>query len=1085
MSEELQQKNLLNGGLQVGTYEFYNIGATHLNDLKRHKIIPDLDYGEYSSRKPDALLVDRRNKANIEVIAVIEYKKSAKFSSDKDKLSATQQCNTLAQVLKAKMGIVTDTADFAWINPVQLEERNNYIDSLGKERSYSFIKDEQKQKLVRPFAFTNTHNITKLDELNDETRETVLLIEKICRSIDSTNSAIVPDKMNDPTNLAKQIWQDVWSVSGATPENCLYTFVELFIFKYLSDLGVLTVNESGNQVNFDYIYGLGEKHAFINYTNNVRPYLKELFEPEKPIAQGGTTIINGTVLTGGVDGHDTVFFKILTRFKDFGQLKNIDPNFKSNLFEKFLKESISKKNWGQFFTPRKVIKPIVEMAGLEDLSVGSKICDPFCGVGGFVLEPLLLPQRKGDYYVNNGQIEQKNYYYGYDKGFLQEEQKTIILAKANMLIFLSDLLAKNKNIAGKFAKIWNEAFHLRTKSILGTLDMMSGDQDYNGPYDLILTNPPYVTSGSSNLKDAIKAKGLDTFYKVNGLGVESLALEWVIKNLKKGGRAFVVIPDGILNRQNDSKMRQFIMDECFIDCIISLPINTFFTTPKKTYILGITRKHEKQDKQEYPVFTYLVSNIGETLDVYRFNIEENDLETAKSLFKMYKVNRSFVPEDPRCKIQTVDKFKDELKNHWSVDRWWTREEKIELGIEEEAETVSLDEFIEELGEYHNEFGRLVSESKEVLKKNFKKSVNYKEVSLDDDSLFNLFIGKRVLRKDLFAWQNKPEAVIPLYSANVLKPFGNAIESNIKDFTKPRILWGIDGNFDIRVMEAGSPYATTDHCGAIELLVDNIDPSYLTHTLEAKKHEYGLDRSLRASLENVKKMKFNIPIKEDGSFDIEAQRMLAKNLDSIGSLQKKLGGLSETINEKQVIIDDVANFVRVPITTLFEVGRGKSKYTKGYGNANKGEYSVYSASNNLPLTFVDSFDYYGRYLSWATNGFGGYMKVLNGKFSFNADRGLLVPRFNSIDIDYVKWVLEPQLRGLAKGRLGDRGKNEFTKVYPSMVESITIPIPVDTDGEYDLVKQQEVALMYATVEQFKSKLTTDLERLESLVVEAGS
>jgi type I restriction enzyme M protein len=55
----------------------------------------------------------------------------------------------------------------------------------------------------------------------------------------------------------------------------------------------------------------------------------------------------------------------------------------------------------------------------------------------------------------------------------------------------------------------------------------------------------------------------------------------------------------------------------------------------------------------------------------------------------------------------------------------------------------------------------------------------------------------------------------------------------------------------------------------------------------------------------------------------------------------------------------------------------------------------------------------------------------------------------------------------------------------MVESITIPIPVDTDGEYDLVKQQEVALMYATVEQFKSKLTTDLERLESLVVEAGS
>ena len=750
MSEELQQKNLISGGLKVGAYEFYNIGATHLNDLKRYKIIPDIDYGVYGGRKPDALLVDRRNLENIEVIAVLEFKRSSKFSSDKDKRSAIEQCNTLAQVLNAKIGIATDTDEYVWINPSQSDERTKYIDWHDTERSYSFIKDEQKQKLVRPFVITNSSNITDMDSLSDETREGIILVEKICRSVTSSNSTILPDKTNDPTNLAKQIWQDVWSVSGATPENCLYTFVELFIFKYLSDLGVLTVKNDGSQVNFDYIYSLGEKHAFLNYTKNVRPYLKELFEPEKPIDQGGTTIINGTVLTGGVDGHDTVFYKILTRFKDFGPLQNIDPNFKSNLFEKFLKESISKKNWGQFFTPRKVIKPIVEMAGLEELSVGSKICDPFCGVGGFVLEPLLLPQRKSDYYVDNGSIEQKNYYYGYDKGFLQEEQKTIILAKANMLIFLSDLLARNKNIAGKFAKVWNESFHLRTKSILGTLDLMEGDQEYTGPYDLILTNPPYVTSGSSNLKDAIRAKGLSNFYKVNGLGVESLALEWIIKNLKKGGRAFVVIPDGILNRQNDAKMRQFIMDECYIDCIISLPINTFFTTPKKTYILGITKKHEKQDHQPYPVFTYLVSNIGETLDVYRFNIEENDLETAKSLFKMYKVNRSYQPDDARCKILPIEKFETELKNHWSVDRWWTKDEKIELGIEEEAETVSLDEFITELDEYHAEFGRLVTESKEVLKKNYKKPLNYKEVSLDDPTLFNLFIGKRVLRKDLFS-----------------------------------------------------------------------------------------------------------------------------------------------------------------------------------------------------------------------------------------------------------------------------------------------------------------------------------------------
>lgn len=1084
MSEELQQKNLTHNGLKVGDFEFYNIGATNLSDLKRFKIIPDKNYGKYESRKPDGLLVDRRNLNRIEVVAVLEFKKSKRFVSNADKQGATEQCNTLAQVLGAKIGIITDTQDFVWINPTQQDESLKYTDPFEVRRSYSFIKDEQKQKLVRPFIISNTTDVTEIDQLNDETRETVILIEKVINSVTKDNSTIVPDKSNDPTNLAKQIWQDVWSVSGATPENCLYTFVELFIFKYLSDLGVLTVNSSGDPVNFDDIYKKGEKYAFVNYTSNVRPYLKELFKPEKPLSEGGTTIINGTVLTGGVDGHDKVFYKILTRFNEFGPLKNIDPNFKSNLFEKFLKESISKKNWGQFFTPRKVIKPIVEMAGLEELAVGSKICDPFCGVGGFVLEPLLLPQRKNDFYINEGVIGQKNYYYGYDKGFIQEEQKTIILAKANMLIFLSDLLSRNRSIAGRFADMWNNTFHLRTKSILGTLDMMEGDSDYTGPYDLILTNPPYVTSGSSNLKDAIRAKGLETFYKINSLGVESLALEWVIRNLKKGGRAFVVVPDGILNRQNDAKLRQFILDECYVDCIISLPINTFFTTPKKTYILGITRKHEKDDRQLTPVFTYLVSNIGETLDVYRFDIEENDLETAKSLFKMFKVNREYVPDDPRCKIQPINKFNEEIKNHWSIDRWWSREEKIELGIEEEAETVSLEEFINELSDYHDQFGKLVEESREVLKKNFNEQLEYREVSLSDNTLFNLFIGKRVLRKDLFAMKNNPDATIQLFSANVLKPFGNVIRSNILDFNKYRVLWGIDGNFDIKVISPNIRFATTDHCGAIEILNDEIDPNYLMHALEAKKHEYGLDRTLRASLENVKKITFKVPIK-NGRFDLVAQQRTAASLERINALQYNLGNLATEVDSIKVSVDDVEQFVQVPITSLFSVERGKSKYTRSYGDTHKGQYPVYSASNSVPLTYTNSFDYDGEYLSWATNGFGGYMKILSGQFSFNADRGLLKPLSELIDINYIKWILEPRLREIAKGRLGDKGKNEFTKVYPSMVEAITIAMPVDSNGEYDLSKQKEIASLYGAVEGYKTRLFEDLGRLQSVVVEAGA
>ena len=68
------------------------------------------------------------------------------------------------------------------------------------------------------------------------------------------------------------------------------------------------------------------------------------------------------------------------------------------------------------------------------------------------------------------------------------------------------------------------------------------------------------------------------------------------------------------------------------------------------------------------------------------------------------------------------------------------------------------------------------------------------------------------------------------------------------------------------------------------------------------------------------------------------------------------------------------------------------------------------------------------MTWATNGFAGYIKIIDGKFSINADRGLLKPKVKNLSIKYIKYLLEPLLRDMAKGRKGDKGKDEFTKVY---------------------------------------------------------
>ena len=346
-----------------------------------------------------------------------------------------------------------------------------------------------------------------------------------------------------------------------------------------------------------------------------------------------------------------------------------------------------------------------EISDIDKLPEGSKVCDPASGVGGFILEPIKVRKTNGlnFYYKVDDEVKSRYEFHGFDKGFDREEQLTIILAKANMLIFLSDLLKKNPEMCEKFSELFNKTFKLIRNTILGTLNLTEKDT-----YDLILTNPPYVTSGSSNYKDAIKKDSrLSNFYKINAIGVEGLFLEWIIRSLKPSRKAFVIIPDGILNRGNDSKLRSFIKKECVIDGIISLPINSFYTTPKKTYILAITKKSGKteiereKEEQTSPVFTYLVSKIGESLDVNRIPEKENDLDEMISLFNQFKgAKESFKNDSLRVKIQPIEKFNPE--ESWAVDRWWNTEEKKELNIENEEEVLSVEEFKEKINEFRKQ-----------------------------------------------------------------------------------------------------------------------------------------------------------------------------------------------------------------------------------------------------------------------------------------------------------------------------------------------------------------------------------------------
>ena len=104
------------------------------------------------------------------------------------------------------------------------------------------------------------------------------------------------------------------------------------------------------------------------------------------------------------------------------------------------------------------------MSEIEKLEKDSWVYDPACGVGGFVFEPL-LGKRLGDYYIDNkGNLEKKINYLGNDR-----DKDTIILAKANMLIFISELLKENQSITAQFAEMFNHVCQSTHKSILGSL----------------------------------------------------------------------------------------------------------------------------------------------------------------------------------------------------------------------------------------------------------------------------------------------------------------------------------------------------------------------------------------------------------------------------------------------------------------------------------------------------------------------------------------------------------------------------------------------------------------------------------------
>jgi len=878
-SEELVQRNYTKKGVNVGEYEFFPTHSTTIKQYKKAKIIPNKNYGIYEKRKPDGLLIDRKNKKNPKVILVLEYKKPSEFQTDKQKKEAIEQCNDLCQILDAKIGVITDAVVTFWINPNHKDKKNEYKDRVSDAlRSYSFILNDDKQKLQKRFFFNeiNQKDISKLDE---ETKDTYQTVERVLSETTQNNSILKATEKTDPTPLARSVWQSIYVSTKDNPTACLYNVVEIFIFKFLSDLGVLQRDYAFNHLIKMYKEGYPDKEVLAHYATKSRKKIRELFEE----SSDGTGIINGTIFVNRdgapVLSQATLFKETIYKYEKFGDLRNIKKEFKTKLFETFLKQSKDKSRLGQFFTPRKVVKAIVEMADIEKAKF---ICDPFCGVGGFVLEPFQIsPVLKAKFNPKNGKITSDVKLLGYDTGREDddEQRRTIILAKANMLIYLSDLIEKSPTLNVEFSNLINDTFHFLFDSNLGTL-REKFENEAEKP-DLILTNPPYITSGLKTIRKQIEEEGLGDSFTRSGKGMEGLCFKWIVSNLKKGGSAFIILPDSIFNVFANAVLREDMQKYCYINCIISLPMKTFFNTPKKTYILGLTKKQNEDDNQDYPVFTYLVSQIGETLDINRFEIEENDLDKAKNLFNQFKGSpKTFKTDDPRCKIQPIERFK--VEKYWIIDRWWSKEEKEKLGIIEKEDILTIDEFNDEIKNMKNTLAELegittLSKDKKYLTKSI--------------PITELFDPKKGNAKYTKKYIHNHGGVYPVYSSQTSN---NGEEGRIDtyDYDMECFTWTTDGIYAGTVFHRNGKFSITTHCGILELKEQykgKVDFEYLDFVLNQTlpKMTLGEWANKRLGVKRMSEISIKIPIKPNGEFDLAKQQEIATKFKKIEEIKNKL------------------------------------------------------------------------------------------------------------------------------------------------------------------------------------------------------
>ncbi len=346
-------------------------------------------------------------------------------------------------------------------------------------------------------------------------------------------------------------------------------------------------------------------------------------------------------------------------------LGETDLDSKGRAFETFM-GSFFRGNFGQYFTPREIVKFIVDVLPIEH---DSKVLDTSCGSGGFLLYALNKVRDKAtELYPNYSKdVRQYDRWHKYWHDFAEKNLFGIEIseqisraAKMNMIIHDDG----HTNVITSDGLVSDETIIEKTNNL---------GFKY-GTFDFIITNPPFGStvrqSEQAYLKTYQLGKKEEDWLAVaalppttrDGQSTEVLFIEQDHKFLKEGGYLAIVLPDGILTNSSMQYVRTQIEDWFRIVAVVSMPQTAFMANGAgvKSSVLFLRKWTKKETEQLVNTKKKIESRL----------LTDNSYLTQRQTWdKEVKQKQKEKAEEIKGKlrISATDAKKTEEYKSWNVD----------------------------------------------------------------------------------------------------------------------------------------------------------------------------------------------------------------------------------------------------------------------------------------------------------------------------------------------------------------------------------------------------------------------------------